>query len=138
MVASTARYMGLRTYRYSPRTTSCSVGAGGAGVPLPWTANCANAVRSATAPTPVSTAPVIRTGTGQPAPGCHPVSHQGTRPATTPGAITRKAALPAVAVIFRIGPRPAIGRALLMAWHRPGGRDHVAAGRRAAGSPWLS
>ena len=36
-----------------------------------------------------------------------PVSHQGTSPATTPGAITRKTAVPAAAVIFRIGSHPA-------------------------------
>src|SRR5215472_15222792 len=104
MTASTARYMGLRTYRYSPRTTSCSVGAGGAGVPRPSTANCANDPISVTAPAAVTTPPMTRTGTGMATPARQPVSHQGTSPATTPGAITRKPALPATAVFFCTGP----------------------------------
>jgi hypothetical protein len=33
-----------------------------------------------------------------------PVRHQGTSPAATPGAIARNTAVPAAAVIFRIGP----------------------------------
>src|SRR5262249_56139923 len=43
------------------------------------------------------------TGTGTAAPACQPVSHQGTSPATTPGAITRKPALPAMAAFVCIG-----------------------------------
>ena len=35
MSAATARYIGLRTWRYRPVTTRCSVGATGAGVPSP-------------------------------------------------------------------------------------------------------
>src|SRR5262249_40997426 len=109
MPASTARYMGLRTYRYSPRTTRCSVGAGGAGVPRPSVANCVNDPSSAAAPAAISTPPANRTGTGHAAPCCQPVSHQGTSPATTPGATTRKPALPAMAAAFvRIGACPSI------------------------------
>ena len=106
MTASTARYIGLRTYRYGPATTSCSVGAGGAGVPRPSTAKCANDQISTAAPAAISTPPVTWTGTGQAAPACQPVSHHGTRPATTPGASTRKAALPATAAFVRIGACP--------------------------------
>src|SRR6516165_2583487 len=107
MTASTARYMGLRTYRYSPRTTRCSVGAAGAGVPRPSSANCANDPSSVAAPAAISSPPATRTGTGHPPPCCQPVSHQGTSPATTPGATTRKPALPAMAAAFvRIGARP--------------------------------
>src|SRR5499427_2199886 len=39
IVASSARYMGLRTYRYRPPTTRCAGGATGAGVPSPSTTN---------------------------------------------------------------------------------------------------
>src|SRR5262249_40751059 len=109
MIDTTARYIGLRTYRYSPRTTRCSVGAGGAGVPRPSVANCVNDPSSAAAPAAISTPPANRTGTGHAAPCCQPVSHQGTSPATTPGATTRKPALPAMAAAFvRIGACPSI------------------------------
>jgi hypothetical protein len=42
-----------------------------------------------------STAPVICTGAGYAAPIRHPVSHEGTSPATTLGAVSKKTALPA-------------------------------------------
>jgi hypothetical protein len=73
---------------------------------------------------PVSRAAVVRSRVPGPdhlaqvaaqAPGCYPVSHQGTSPATTLGAINRKAAVLAMIVIFRIGLHPAAGRALLTA-----------------------
>src|SRR5262249_18094178 len=103
MTVRTARYMGLRTYRYSPRTTRCSGGAGGAGVPRPSIANCATDPRTPGARGTHSPPPMPRTGPGTAAPACQPVSHQGTSPATTPGAITRKPALPAMAAFVCIG-----------------------------------
>jgi len=59
---------------------------------------------STAAPAPASTAPATRTGAGYGLPVRQPVSHQGTSPVTTPGAITRNTAVPAAAVILRIGP----------------------------------
>ena len=75
-------------------------------MPRPSTAKCANDQISIAAPAPVSTQPVTWTGAGQAVPACQPVSHHGTTPATTLGAITRKAALPATAVFVRIGACP--------------------------------
>src|SRR5215831_2138496 len=115
MTDVTARYIGLRTYRYSPRTTRCSVGAGGAGVPRPSIVNCANDPSSVAAPAAISSPPATR---------CQPVSHQGTSPATTPGAITRKPALPAMAAFVCIGARPGISCMAAARW--PAAPAHVA------------
>src|SRR6516165_4375764 len=81
IVASSARYMGLRTYRYRPPTTRCAGGATGAGVPSPSTTNRANADTSMAVPATTSTAPGTRgkdeedraSGRGSGAlHGCHP------------------------------------------------------------------
>src|SRR5262245_25738185 len=135
MIDTTARYIGLRTYRYSPRTTRCSVGAGGAGVPRPSIVNCADDPSSAAAPAAISRPPATRTGTGHSAPCCQPVSHQGTSPATTPGAMTRKPALPAMAALVCIGARPSF-RAWPPRW--PAAHSHViivASRQRATAGP---
>jgi hypothetical protein len=106
MVDTTARYMGLRTYRYRPPTTSRWVGATGAGVPEPSATKRTNACTSTTTPAASSTAPATRSGT-QAQDGCgwrtrQPVSHQGTRPATTPGASTKNTTLTAAAAGLRM------------------------------------
>src|SRR5579872_1615169 len=100
MAATTARYMGLRTYRYRPPTTRLSVGATGAGVPRPSATNRAKAWTSTIAPRMSRISPATRTG-AQPASDprtCHRVSHQGTTPATTPGATAKNSTLPTAAV----------------------------------------
>src|SRR5690242_468661 len=100
MAATTARYIGLRTYRYRPPTTRRSVGATGAGVPRPSATNRAKAWTSTIAPRMSRISPATRTG-AHPASDprtCHRVSHQGTRPATTPGATAKNSTLPTAAV----------------------------------------
>src|SRR3954453_7053034 len=93
MVAPTARYIGLRTWRYSPPTTSRSVGAVGAGVPRPSKTKRPNACRRTPVPRTIRAAPRTTTAVA----GFverQPVSSHGTRPATTPGATSRNRTLP--------------------------------------------
>src|SRR6185312_6585035 len=104
MVATTARYIGLRTYRYRPPTTRRSVGATGAGVPRPSATNRAKAWTRTIAPRMSMISPATRTG-AQWASGprtCHRVSHQGTTPATTPGAAAKNSVLPTAAAGLRM------------------------------------
>src|SRR5690349_13367469 len=133
MVATTARYIGLRTYRYRPPTTRRSVGATGAGVPRPSATNRAKAWTRTIAPRMSMISPATRTG-AQWASGprtCHRVSHQGTTPATTPGAAAKNSALPAAAVGLRTLAPQAAGRAVAFR-ARPAMRSAVRAG------PWDS
>src|SRR5262245_53900570 len=96
MADTTATYIGLRTYRYAPVTTSRSVGATGAGVPRPSRTKRTNALTRRGRATTRSTAPSTRTGA---AIGwlSHRVNHHGTSPTTTPGASAKKSALPSAA-----------------------------------------
>src|SRR4051794_35018264 len=98
MIARTARYIGLRTYRYGPTTTRWAVGAGGAGVPSA-RGKRTKASRRTRTPHRTTTAPTIAAGEDQPpAHGiCHPVIQAGISPATTPGVTTRNASVPAQA-----------------------------------------
>src|SRR3954467_1020076 len=95
MIVSTARYIGLRTYRYGPTTTRWAVGAGGAGVPSA-RAKRTNASSRTTIPVRMTTAAAIPAGETQPpAHGTrHPVISPGTSPATTPGVTTRNTSVP--------------------------------------------
>src|SRR3954449_2113896 len=108
MIASTARYIGFRTYRYGPTTTRWPVGAVGAGVPSA-RANRTNASSSTLTPLRTTTAATIATGELQPpVHGIrHPVIAAGTRPATTPGVSSRNRTVPPHARTRRL----AIGRA---------------------------
>jgi hypothetical protein len=101
MIAATATYMGLRTCRYRPPTTSCSVGATGAGVPTPSTTKRTKAWTSTNRPAAIRAAPSTRSAGGVRW-ASHPVSHHGIRPAVTPGARAKKAALPAAAIALRV------------------------------------
>src|SRR5918997_1896962 len=114
MAASTATYMGLRTWRYGPPTTKRSGAATGAGVPRPSTTKRQNAWISATSPAASSAAPSTRTDAryGTDSRTLQPVSIHGTRPATTPGAARKNAALPTAAVRLRIL-RPPFGSCTL-------------------------
>src|SRR5262245_7139416 len=107
IVASSARYMGLRTCRYRPPTTRCTGGATGAGVPSPSTTNRANADTSTAVPATTSTAPSTRRGRrwDSGAPGCQSVISHGTSPAMVPGARAKKTALPVAAALLRMAPR---------------------------------
>src|SRR3954452_16401215 len=95
MIASTARYIGLRTYRYGPTTTRWAVGIGGAGVPSA-RAKRANASSSTRTPLRMTTAATIATGAAQPPVHVirHPVIRAGISPATTPGVTTRNTTVP--------------------------------------------
>src|SRR5918999_3574210 len=103
MVAATARYIGLRTYRYSPPATRRSGGATGAGVPRPSTTKRQNACRSTATPAARSTRPATRKGAqyGNGSRTRQPVNAHGTRPATIPGASTRNTRLASAARAFR-------------------------------------
>src|SRR5215213_891524 len=83
----------------------------GAGVPTPSTTTRTNALINTTAPAAIRTAPTTRSGvTAQNGRGCRtrqPVSHQGTSPATTPGASAKKTTLPTAAAVLRIRPSSA-------------------------------
>src|SRR5207245_6369216 len=81
---------------YRPPTTSLSVGATGAGVPIPSATKRAKASRSTAAPAATAIQPMTWSHAGAPA-DCHRLRSQGTRPATTPGARTRKSRLPTAA-----------------------------------------
>src|SRR5215468_7248753 len=95
--------MGLRTYRYRPPTTNRWGGATGAGVPTPSVTKRTNADTTTAAPATISAAPTIRSSTPTgPSPSgsgraCQPVMTHGRYPAKTPGARTRKTALPIAA-----------------------------------------
>src|SRR6185295_8808551 len=101
MAESTARYIGLRTYRYAPVVTSRSVGATGAGVPSPSRTKRTKSLARLGTATRTSTAPAIRT-TGGAGLILHRVSHHGSTPATTPGARAKNSALPSAARRSRI------------------------------------
>ena len=66
---------------------------------MPSITNRANALTRTAAAQIVSTAPITRTGSqnGSGVSNRQPVSHQGTTPATTPGASAKKIPLPAAA-----------------------------------------
>src|SRR4051794_3921066 len=93
MVAPTARYIGLRTWRYSPPTTSRLVGAVGAGVPRPSKTKRPNACRRTPTPRAIRAAPTTTRAVAG-LEDRQPVSSHGTRPATTPGATNRNRTLP--------------------------------------------
>src|SRR5258708_6625856 len=97
--------MGLRTYRYSPPTTRCSVGATGAGVPRPSTTNLANACTSTSPPATTSAPPSTLAG-GHQLVARQPVSHSGPRPTSVPGASAMNTELPTAATDRRMGPGP--------------------------------
>src|SRR4051812_34360045 len=127
MIVSTARYIGLRTYRYGPTTTRWAVGIGGAGVPSA-RANRMNASSSTMTPLRMAMAATIATGeTQSPVHGIrHPVISPGISPATTPGVSTRTRPC-----------RPMLGRAhdpcaerSHRAQHAVWGRDEVEATNR--------
>lgn len=84
MIASTATYIGLRTYRYHPLTINVRVGATGAGVPNPSIAKRRNESSTTISPHPIKKMPVQR-AEKEPA-ICPPLITRGTNPATTPGA----------------------------------------------------
>jgi len=91
-----ATYMGFRTYRYCPETTSCVGGATGAGVPNPLSAKRAKDSSRLARPSPTSKAPKARP-MGRPRNGLstrHPVRANGIRPATDPGASTKNSTEP--------------------------------------------
>src|SRR5215211_3498573 len=104
MAASTATYIGLRTWRYAPPTTRRSGAATGAGVPWPSTTKRTNAWTSAISPATSTTPPSTRAGAqyGRGSRTCQRVSAHGTRPTTTPGANKKNSALPTAAVDLRI------------------------------------
>src|SRR4051794_12251215 len=101
MVAATARYIGLRTWRYAPPTTSRSVGATGAGVPIPSMTKRAKAWSRNATPVAISTAPATWTR-GAAEPWCQCVMDHGINPATTPGATRRNRRLPRAALALRV------------------------------------
>src|SRR6266496_1457444 len=99
--------------------TRCWVGAAGAGVPAPSATNRTKAVTSTATPAAMRTPPATRSGAqahhGRGWRTRQPVSHQGSRPATTPGASTKKTAVPAAAIGLRtLSPPLEAGR--LLAW----------------------
>ena len=98
MIAPTARYMGLRTQRYRPPTTSSCVGATGAepGAPPARTARSRRPVPSGRGPPAAIRAPPRPAGQGS----SYAVTNQGTTPATTPGATTKKSTLPQAALLI--------------------------------------
>src|SRR3954454_14443189 len=96
MSAPTATYIGLRTWRYAPPTTNRSVGATGAGVPSPSSTKRTNASSRTTRPAPIIRPPSTRSGVHHVSASQRVRSH-GISPATTPGAIMRKAKLWAAA-----------------------------------------
>src|SRR5262245_37643 len=106
MTVTTARYIGLRTWRYRPPTTSDSVGATGAGVPDPSVTKRAKAITSTAAPAATRATPSPRSGAATDPPERQSVSSQGMAPATTPGATTKNAAAPRVASGLRMWALP--------------------------------
>src|SRR5918998_2600484 len=123
MAASTATYMGLRTYRYTPPTTRRSGAATGAGVPRPSTTKRTNAPTSTISPATSSAAPNARTGIqyGRGSRACQPpVNNHGIAPATTPGANRKKSALPSAAVGLRMAmPHFPVHRGIRVSYSRP-------------------
>src|SRR6185312_15006789 len=103
MATSSPTYIGLRTYRLNPLTTSRRGAATGRGVP-PALANSANADTTGTRPTQISSTPMIWaiTQCGSGWRDCQPVISQGISPAKVPGATRKNAALPSAAVVVRI------------------------------------
>jgi hypothetical protein len=89
--ARTPRYIGLRTYRYSPDTTRCCVGATGAGVPNPLSAKRQKDSTTTAAPATSRRYPSQRPA-GSPSGGASTrqrVSTHGRYPATVAGAIQK-------------------------------------------------
>jgi hypothetical protein len=75
-------------------------------VPTPSATKRANACTSTPAPATSSTTPATRNGSHHPgrSVASQPVSHQGTTPATTPGASAKNTALPTAAPALPMGP----------------------------------
>src|SRR5687768_3136461 len=62
---------------------------------------------------------------------CHPLISHGTSPATTPGATTKKTALPTAAADRRMrDPRLSLGRHPVGVWQRPWPEDRLADSHR--------
>src|ERR671910_1011065 len=78
--------------------TSRSVGATGAGVPIPSTTNRANACRRTPTELARITPPARRRGPQSALSTCQRVSSHGITPATTPGARRRKTTVPSAAL----------------------------------------
>src|SRR6201988_2336643 len=103
IAVSRPTYIGLRTKRLNPVTTSLSVGATGIGVP-PALTNWVNACTGGIRPRTISTIPKI-TRKGGLDPGISKrVINQGPSPTNVPGATTKKAAEPTAAVEVRTYP----------------------------------
>src|SRR5919199_2062539 len=122
MAASTATYMGLRTWRYTPPTTRRSGAATGAGVPKPSTTKRTNALTSTISPARSSNPPSTRTGAqyGRGSRACQRVNNHGIRPTTTPGATRKNTALPTAAFRLRIAtPRSQLSRGRRMRLGEP-------------------
>src|SRR3954452_13437338 len=102
MVATTAQYIGLRTSRYRPVTTSVPGGAMGAGVPKPSIAKRRKQSSNPIAPAASKSTPTARSAAtpARGGPMCQRVSVHGTKTATVPGATTRKTAEPRTGPAF--------------------------------------
>src|SRR5437588_731229 len=97
MTTRTATYMGFRTQRYRPRTTSSSVGAAGEGVPRPSTTNWTKAHTSPAAPITIKHEPTTSAAFGEEDPPVPRPTSTGPRPATKPGTVTKNNAAPRLA-----------------------------------------
>jgi hypothetical protein len=102
MAVSSPTYIGLRTYRLNPVTTSRWVGAIGMGVP-PALTNWMNACTGGIRPATMSSTPTIRTTGADPGTSQWVIS-QGPRPTKVPGAATKNAAELIAAVDVRTYP----------------------------------
>jgi hypothetical protein len=108
-IATTARYMGSRTYRYGPTTTRRAVGIGGAGVPSA-RAKRTKASSSTATPPGIGTAATTATATVPSRSPDHEMRHplisHRIRPAITPGASARNTTV----ANYDRTPTPSIGR----------------------------
>src|SRR5262245_49991208 len=100
-----ARYIGLRTWRYRPVTTSRSGGAMGAGVPRPWRAKRAKESSKTGSPAAISRAPSTRNPTKPTSGGAtrQPEIQNGTNTTKVPGATTRNRTDPTTAAARCMG-----------------------------------
>ena len=127
-ISVTAMYMGLRTYRYTPLTTSWRGGSMGAGVPLPRIANSQPQRKYSAAPQANSRIPAaaIQPPSALSAPRS---SHLGTRITTVPGTtmVNRSVFSSGTRTTLRAPRRPANGGANV-----PRGRERTRRSRREA------
>ena len=103
-IRTTATYIGFRTKRKKPRKTRVRVGKAGAGVPKPSIAKRTNESSSAGMASAMRIMPIGRLAGTATRGGCscQPEINQGTSPATTPRAMTKKTADPKTAGNFLI------------------------------------